>query len=115
MPADSTITKYAKSLQNCYVGLYAEKYNKAPVMNSHRDLWGFKSMYSDLGEKRAQQVIEFYFNTGKLGHPLQYLLYNYDKLHKTLAEIEQDEIKRLKIRQQTAQRVREWEAKHGNG
>lgn len=108
MVAQSTLTKQGNALITLYVNSYTDKYGKAPVINRHRDKWGFQSMIEDLGYPRAQEVITYYFKTGRVGHPLQYLLYNYEKLNIILREIAEDEVNREQLRKQTEQRVKEW-------
>lgn len=111
MVTEATINKNARELLTLYVTLYQDKYGKTPVMNRYKQLWGFKGMYEDLGKARATQVIEHYFKTGRARHPLEYLLYNYERLNTILAEIEKDAVDREAIRRETEQRVKEWEEK----
>ena len=114
MASAAALAKQANGLVTLYVNLWADKYNDAPAVNRHRDKWGFQDMVEDLGYDRAKEVITYYFQTGRPGHPLKHLLMNYDRLHKLLLEIEQDEIDRVRLRKETEQRVKEWEEKNGD-
>jgi hypothetical protein len=115
MVAQATLSKQANALINLYASHYLDKYSSQPTLNRFREKWGFQSMIEDLGYGRAQEVIAYYFKTGRLGHPVQYLLYNYDKLNIILREIAEDEITREELKAATAARVAEWEARqNGN-
>lgn len=114
MVAQATLNKQANALITLYVNLYNDKYGRGPQVNRYREKWGFLSMIEDLGYQRAQEVVTYYFNTGRVGHPVQQLLFNYDKLDKVMREIADDEAKRAEIRAATEKRVREWESARGN-
>ncbi len=110
MVAEATINKYTNELLALYIDLYSKQYGKTPVMNRFKQKWGFRAMYEDLGTAQAKRVIEYYFKTGRVGHPIDYLLYNYEKLNLILIEITQDAKDREELRKETERRVREWEA-----
>lgn len=114
MVSEATINKYANELLALYVSLYTDKYGSAPSMNRYKYKWGFKAMYEDLGPKPAREVIEYYFKTTRPGHPLEHLLYNYEKLNQIVKDIAKDEVDRAEWRKKTEQRVKEWEQNHGN-
>ena len=114
MVSEATINKYANLLLNEYIDFYTKKYGCAPEMNRYRDKWGFRGMYEDLGNKQASRVVEYYFKTGRIGHPLQYLLYNYDKLNQILNELDKDAEDRIKLRKETEARVKKWEEENAN-
>lgn len=111
MPSEATINKYTNELLALYIELYSQKYDKAPVMNRFKQKWGFRGMYEDLGLPQAKKVINHYFKTPRVGHPIDYLLYNYEKLNQILIELERDARDREELRKETEQRVREWEAR----
>lgn len=104
----ATLNKQATELLNLYVTLYVDKYGKAPTMNRFKQKWGFISIVEDYGHGVGKSIIEYYFKTSRVGHPIDYLLYNYEKLHTIMVELEQDEIKREEIRKETEARVKEW-------
>lgn len=114
MVTEATMNKYATELLNLYVSLYQEKYASSPKMNRHKHRWGFKAMYEDFGLPQSKRIIQYYFRTQHLGHPLEYLLYNYENLCEMMIAVEQDAIKREELRAETEKRVREWEARGNN-
>lgn len=111
MASEATINKYTNELLALYVNLYQDKYDKVPTMNRFKQKWGFRGMYEDLGLAQAKKVVEYYFRTSRVGHPIDYLLYNYEKLNVILIELEKDARDREKWRKETEQRVKEWEAR----
>lgn len=111
MVSEATLNKYTNELLNLYINLYADKYKKSPEMNRFKQKWGFRGMYEDLGKDQAKKVIEYYFALNRPGHAVDYLLYNYEKLDKIIREKEKDAVERERLRKETEQRVREWEAR----
>lgn len=114
--AQGTVTRQAYALINLYSKEYEKKHGAPPAsLNRYRDKWGFHDMIEHLGYDEAKELVLFYFQTARPGHPLQWLLYNYEALAKVRRELLQDESNRQKIREQTRRRVEEWREKHGNG
>lgn len=109
MVAEATINKYANILLAKYMKNYEARYGRVPEMNRFRDKWGFRGMYEDLGSNQAERVVDYYFRTSRPGHPLSYLLYNYDKLNKILLELDKDAENRIRLRKETEERVKKWE------
>jgi hypothetical protein len=114
MVAQATLNKQANALITLYIAEYKHKYQRDPVINRYREKWGFISMVEDLGYERSREVVEYYFKTGRVGHPVNGLLQNYDRLHKILTEITKDDEERERLRRETEERVKEWEAARGN-
>lgn len=96
-----------------YVKLYTAKYGSPPRINRYKEQWGFTDMVKDLGYVRALEVVGHYFETTKVGHPIQYLLYNYERYDRLMTEQAEDEAKRAEIRELTRKRVEEME-QNGN-
>ena len=46
-------------------------------------------------------LIEYYFKCNKVGHPLNWFLYNFDRLDDVLVKSEEDVERRKKMREQT--------------
>lgn len=113
-PRKPTETQQAHTLISIYERLFVDRYNQKPVMNRFKFKWGFVSMIEDLGYKRAESVIEFYFRTERVGHPVDYLLYNYEKLNEIKTASDNDDEERARIRAATKLKVEEWERTHGN-
>lgn len=115
MASQAELKKQTVALLNRYLGNYAEKYGKGPTdFNRFKHQWGFEAMISDLGQVGAQVVVDYYFRTERYGHPVQYLLYNYEKLANIIRDVEDDKVERIRLREETKKRVAEWEAKNGN-
>ena len=112
----ATKVKRAALLFDKYVDIFEAKYPGVDSkVNKFRDKWGFLDMLEDVGNLRSVEIIEYYFSTPRRGHPIQYLLYNYDKINLIMRELADDVVKREELRLSTEQRVKEWELKNGNG
>jgi|SRR6476469_4652879 len=95
-----------------FMGKYRDMYNADPRdFNRHRDKWGFAAMIDQYGTPRAKQIIDYYFATKRPGHPVNYLLFNYDKLHQIMIDKAADEENRKKLIQESKKRVEEWRGK----
>lgn len=115
MASAQTLAKQSNALVTLYINEYQAKYDKAPQINRYRDRWGFQSMIEDLGYERAQEVIKYFFTTGRVGHPVKQLLNSYDRLDNILKEIAEDEVKRAELRAATERRVSEWRVNGNEG
>jgi hypothetical protein len=114
MVAQATLNKQANALVTQFIKNYTEKYGKPPVVNRFKQKWAFLDMIEDLGYERAKEVVDYYFRTSKVLHPIEYLIYNYERLNNVMLEREQDKANLAKIAKETEKRVREWEEKLGN-
>lgn len=111
--AQDTITRQANGLVTLFIKTYTDLYSRAPSLNRYREKWGFQDMITDLGYDRAKEIVLYYFKTTKSGHPVSFLLQNYDKINSFYEEKIDDDKRRAELRRQTAERVREWELTHG--
>jgi hypothetical protein len=114
MVAQSTLTKQANGLVTLYIKNWTDKYGKAPTINRFKHKWAFQDMIQDLGYERAKKVVDYYFRTGRLGHPIEHLIYNYEQLNNIMLEREADQENMAKLAKETEKRVKEWEEKLGN-
>jgi len=115
MVSQATLKKQTHALVTKFVNNYVDKYGRAPAkFNRYRDQWGFQGMIEDLGYERAEAVVDYYFRTGRVGHPVQHLMYNYDNLNNIMLEMEEDAEKRLLLRKETEERVKAWKERYGN-
>lgn len=105
MAPANTLAKQANALVTLFIQEFTDKYDRKPTVNRYREKWGFQDMISDLGYDQAVQVVKYYFKTGKPGHPVQFLLHNYDALSNALEEKIKDEQEREKLRRETEARV----------
>jgi hypothetical protein len=113
MVAQATLTKQGNALVTLFVKAHTEKYGVAPKLNRYKAKWGFQSMIEDLGYERSKEIVEYYFRTGKQGHPVEFLHMNYERIADYYEERKRDEEKRAELRRLTEQQVREWEEKNG--
>lgn len=102
-----TPAQLAKPLLDLYAVCYKEKYGKAPVLNRHRDKWGFVDMLEDLDFEQCKELIEYYFRTTRPGHPLVGLFNNYDSLWKTKIDLDEDRRKKKELLAATKAKVKE--------
>lgn len=109
MASQATLTKQGNALVTLFINLYTEKYGAAPRLNRYKAKWGFQSMVEDLGYEMAQEVINYYFRTGKQGHPVEFLHMNYERIAEYNEERKRDEKMREELRRETEQRMKELE------
>lgn len=113
--AVAALTKQGNENINLFIKLYTEKYGNPPVFNRHRHKWAFQDMIKDLGFDEAKQTIEYYFETKRPGHPVDHLLYNYERLYRTFEELEKDVENRAVLRELTKKKVEERKSANSRG
>lgn len=96
-------------LLSLYDSMFKQRYNRPSNINRYREKWGMQDVIDSLGFDRAKKVLEYYFKTGKPGHPIQYFLFNFDKLNQVMVELEKDKDSRIKLLEETKQMVEEHE------
>jgi ubiquinone/menaquinone biosynthesis C-methylase UbiE len=103
-------TRQVQTLIGHYLKLYALKYNSSQPtdFNRYRDKWGFQAMADQFGYEVAKEIIEYYMQTPRFGHPVSQLLYNYEKIEKRMRERREDEEKRRLLREESMKRVERW-------
>lgn len=97
--------KQAYALVSLYITLYKNKYNKPALVNRYREKWAMQDVIDTVGYERARQLLDYYFKCNKIGHPLNWFLYNFDKLDDILLKSEQDNQYRKDLREQTKNMV----------
>ena len=60
-----------------------------------------QDVIDSVGYDRARELLDYYFKTGKNGHPLNFFFYNFDRMDQVEKEREKDRINRSMLRQQT--------------
>ena len=90
-----------------YQSLYKEKYGKMPSINKFREKWAMQDVIDSVGYDRAKELLVYYFNLNKNGHPLQFFFYNFDKMDELKNEIEKDKQKRRLLLEETKKMVEE--------
>lgn len=92
-------------LISLYETLYFQKYNKKPRLNKFREKWAMQDVIDSVGYDRARELLEYYFNTSKHGHPLSFFFYNFDRIDQLQVDIEKDKINRMRLREETKKLV----------
>lgn len=88
-----------------YQSLYREKYGKMPSINKYKEKWAMQDVIDSIGFDRAKQILNYYFSTSKVGHPLTFFYYNFDRMDILQKELEKDKALRTVLRKQTKQLV----------
>ena len=88
-----------------YQALYTERYGKKPRINKYREKWAMQDVIDSVGYERAKELIEYYFKTGRPGHPLNFFYYNFDKIDQMKHDIDVDKVNRERLREQTKRMV----------
>ena len=91
----------AYALVSLYISLYKSKYSKVPMVNRYREKWAFQDVIDTVGFPRSRELLEYYFKCNKIGHPLNWFLYNFDRLDDALVKSEKDTERRKILRQNT--------------
>ncbi len=113
MASEATTAKYATELINRYLENYQKTYGRRPVEFNRNTLkWGFRDMATDLGKARALEIIDVYFELPRAPHKADQMLYAYEKLDQQMEELAEDEKRREKIRQETQERLKEWQSRN---
>ncbi|NDB81294.1 MAG: hypothetical protein EB127_00885 [Alphaproteobacteria bacterium] len=97
----------AYSLVSLYSSLYKDKYNKAIVINKHKEKWGMAEVIDSVGFDRAKELLIYYFNTSRSSHPLQWFFYNFERLDAVLTAKALDAERRKTLLEQTKKMVLE--------
>ena len=84
-----------------YEDLYSQKYSRKLKINRFREKWAMQDVIDSVGYDRARELLDYYFRTGKNGHPLNFFFYNFDRMDQVEKEREKDRINRSRLRQQT--------------
>lgn len=92
-------------LLSIYEGLYAERYNKKPRLNKYREKWAMQDVIDSVGYSRAKEILQYYFKTGKVGHPLSFFYNNFDRLEDMMIQINKDAANRARLLEQTKRLV----------
>jgi hypothetical protein len=88
-----------------YENLYKEKYGKKPSINKFREKWAMQDVIDSVGLDRAKEILVYYFSLPKGGHPLQFFLYNFDRIDAAITEVEKDKERRRLLLEETKHMV----------
>ena len=94
-------------LLTIYMALYEQKYGKKPRINKYKEKWAMQDVLDSIGFEQAKDVLNYYFRTGKNGHPLNFLYNNFDRLEDMMIQINKDVANRARLLEQTKKLVEE--------
>lgn len=111
--AQQKVMTDAGKLITLYLKLYEERYGKTVLVNRVKMKWLVADVIESIGNYgEATLLLRYYFRTGKVGHPLDWFCYNFDKLVKMQQEMEDDAERQAKVRAETKKRREEWEKRN---
>lgn len=90
-----------------YQSLYKEKYGRDPKLNKFREKWAMQDVIDSVGFDRARELLIYYFNLTKGGHPLQFFYYNFDRMNSAIEDVEVDKERRRLLLEETKKMVEE--------
>lgn len=101
------------ALGQFYVLLYKKQYGHEPVdFNIMKARWSFETLLAVLTYDEIKELLEYYFTTySARQHSLDGFLYHYQVLIENRAAAAEDIKNRAILREQTAQRAKEWRDK----
>lgn len=109
MATEQTLIRQGVRLLELYVKLHQEKYGRVQSINRHKEKYRMKDVVESVGLGRAMEIMDYYFRTSRNSHPIDWFVYNFDKLDMVMKERVADEKKKAAMRAETAARVAEWE------
>lgn len=90
-----------------YMALYEQKYGNKPRINKYREKWAMQDVLDSIGFDQAKDVLNYYFRTGKPGHPLNFFYNNFDRLEDMMTQVNKDVANRARLLEQTKKLVEE--------
>jgi hypothetical protein len=90
-----------------YMALYEQKYGNKPRINKYREKWAMQDVLDSIGFDQAKDVLNYYFRTGKPGHPLNFFYNNFDRLEDMMIQVNKDVASRARLLEQTKKLVEE--------
>jgi len=94
-------------LLTIYMSLYEQKYGKKPRINKYKEKWAMQDVLDSIGFEQAKDVLNYYFRTGKNGHPLNFFYNNFDRLEDMMIQINKDVANRARLLEKTKKLVEE--------
>lgn len=88
-----------------FARLYAEKHKKKIRINRYKYKWAMFDMIEDYGASRVYEVMRFYFDLNNSNHTIDFFVYNFDRLEKSMVELQKDREHRQRLREATKKMV----------
>ena len=92
-------------LLSLYETLYKEKYGNKPKINKFREKWAMQDVIDSIGFDRTKDLLVYYFKTNKVGHPISFFFYSFDRLDYYKTEMEKDKSNRKVLLEATKKLV----------
>ena len=77
-----------------YEAKYAQKYGRRPLVNRHREKWGFQDMLESLPMEDCKRVIDYYLDLD-VSHTVRGLLHKFDVYFENMNESEAEKAERI--------------------
>lgn len=107
--SDKERARLAHILISKYLTLYIKNHKIKPIINRYSAKWGMMDVIDSVGAERANELLEFYFQTKHAQHDLEYFYKNFDKMDANEKALREDRARRARIMRQSRDRVREAE------
>lgn len=88
-----------------FTRLYKEKYGKPIRINRFKYKWAISDMIEDFTSARVYEVLLFYFSLSRVTHSIDFFVYNFDRIEKTMVELHKDREHRQRLREATKKMV----------
>lgn len=101
------VNKEPYILLSLYSNLYEELYKSKPTINRYKEKWAMQDVIDSIGFDRSKKVLEYYFQTGKNRHPLNFFYNNFERIEDMMIQIEEDKINRGRLLKETKKMIEE--------
>ena len=101
------VSKEPYILLSIYANEYEALYNVKPTINKYREKWAMQDVIDSIGFDRAKEVLQYYFNTGKNKHHLNFFYNNFERIEDMMIQQKEDRVNRDRLLEQTRKMVQE--------
>lgn len=88
-----------------FARLYKEKHGRPIRINRYKYKWAMFDMIEDYGAARVYEVMRYYFDLSNGKHTIDFFVYNFDRLEKSMVELQKDREHRQRLREATKKMV----------
>ena len=99
------VNKEPYILLSLYSNLYEEAYRSKPTINRYKEKWAMQDVIDSIGFERSKNVLEYYFQTGKNRHPLNFFYNNFERIENMMMQIKEDKVNRSRLLQETKRMI----------
>jgi hypothetical protein len=101
------VSKEPYILLSIYANEYEALYHVKPTINKYREKWAMQDVIDSIGFDRAKEALQYYFNTGKNKHPLNFFYNNFERIEDMMIQQKEDRVNRDRLLEQTRKMVQE--------